>query len=68
MAIDRQDVQLEVNRLASDLKEPTKGSFKRLKRLVRYLAGTRDLEIHMRRPVAPRNQPVKLKVFSDSDW
>ena len=67
-ALDRDDVQYEVNMLAQDLAAPTASSMKRLKRLVRYLSGTMDMAVVMRRPFNTKPGVATLNVYSDSDW
>jgi hypothetical protein len=65
---DREDCQYEVSVLGSCLKAPTKMAFQALKRVARYLKGTRDISVVLRRPKKTDRQKVILNGYSDSDW
>eukprot|EP00971_Amphidinium_carterae_P343682 6483601-Amphidinium_carterae.1 len=60
---DRQDVQYGVKELSRDLQRPRQSSEKRLKRVLRYLAGSRD--VHNFFPAAGGCEAVG---WSDSNW
>ena len=45
LSIDRCDVQFETNACAKGMKQPTKASWTRLKRLARHLAGTQSARV-----------------------
>ncbi|CAK0870594.1 unnamed protein product [Prorocentrum cordatum] len=63
---DRADCQCEVSLLGRMLSGPTVGAFTALKRLVRYLLGTRNAVNWLPRPTEGTN--VELVGFGDSDW
>ncbi|CAK0869723.1 unnamed protein product [Prorocentrum cordatum] len=65
-AQDRADCQYEVSLLGRMLSGPTDGAFTALKRLVRYLMGTRDAVNWLPRPTEGTN--VELVGYGDSDW
>ena len=67
-AIDREDVQLEINRLAKQMSSPTVGGMVMLRRVVRYMVGTADFEVKMPIPTDKSHKRAHLKVFCDSDW
>ena len=67
-AIDREDVQLEVNRLAKLMSSPTCGGMVALRRLVRYMVGTQDYEVKMPTPCSKDRVRAQLRVSCDSDW
>ena len=67
LAIDRVDVQYEVNVLSRTLKEPRQSSWNKLRRVCRYLRGTSDAEIHMMQPDKD-DDVVWLDIWGDSDW
>eukprot|EP00971_Amphidinium_carterae_P078725 1557536-Amphidinium_carterae.1 len=66
VAIDREDIQWEVSKLARRLREPRQCDLKLLKRVSRYLQGTRGLEVFFDKP--PMNSGVTIAGYSDSDW
>ena len=55
LSIDRFDVQFETNACAIDMKQPTRASWTRLKRLARYLAGTQAAKVVLMRHGADRD-------------
>ena len=62
---DRVDMACASKELARDLKEPRKRSWRRLKHVGRYLAGTLDLYQEM---LNKPNQDLTMDIFVDSDW
>ena len=50
LSIDRCDVQFQTNGCAKEVKQPTKASWTRLKRLARYLAGTQSARVALMKP------------------
>lgn len=66
VAHDRGDVAYAVRLLAMDLVSPTEDSWRRLKRVVRYLYHTRNLATYF--PQGDGNPMKELTVFTDSDW
>ncbi|CAK0797434.1 unnamed protein product, partial [Prorocentrum cordatum] len=65
-AQDRADCQCEVSLIGRMLSRPTVGAFAALKRLARYLMGTRDAVNWPPRPTEGTN--VELVGYGDSDW
>ena len=65
---DRADAQYEVSILGSMLGEPTQGSMIALKRVTRYLKGTRDFVNKLALDNEVEKHVVRLDVYSDSDW
>eukprot|EP00959_Pyramimonas_sp_CCMP1952_P141712 2965961-Pyramimonas_sp.AAC.1 len=65
-AQDRADCQYEVSLLGRMLSGPAVGAFTALKRLVRYLMGTRGAVKWLPRPTGGTN--VELVGYGDSDW
>jgi hypothetical protein len=61
---DRGDITWYVKELSRDLATPTERSLKRLKRLARYLSGTRALRLWC--PRVPLG--TELSLFVDADW
>jgi hypothetical protein len=60
----RLDIAHAVNRLSRSLQSPTTESVQQAKRVMRYLAGTRDIGITFTRS----KDPFHILAFSDSDW
>ena len=65
---DRADAQYEVSNLGSMLEKPTQGSMIALKRVVRYLKGTRDFVNKLELDGEVDKHVARLDGFSDSDW
>lgn len=63
LTLTRPDISFAVNRLSQFMKAPTTDHWLALKRLLRYLNGTKDqgLNIH-------RDSPSTLHAFADVDW
>jgi hypothetical protein len=64
---DRPDIQLDVQILTRNLKQPTAFDRKRLVKLVRYLMGTRTYGMLMKKPVGVKGR-VQMELFSDTDF
>ena len=65
----RSDIYYTTKELARSLQNPTMESMIRLRRLLRYLKGTLHYVMVIYAKVQlPREVPVELKVFVDSDW
>ena len=66
--LDREDAHSEMNHLGSVMARPTIAAWILLKRVVRYLKGTRDAVVEMMKPVGTPRGIVMLDGYSDSDW
>ena len=66
--LDREDVQGEINILGAYLQHPTAACMAALKRVLRYLLGTRDGRIEMHKPTHGEPGKVLLEGSSDADW
>ncbi len=60
----RPDLAWAVNRTASGMAAPTKGKWERIKRLLRYLNGTKNLGLWYR----PRSEGAKVETYVDSSF
>ncbi|CAL1359087.1 unnamed protein product [Linum trigynum] len=60
----RPDVAFAVNKLSQYMHAPSTEHWQHVKRLLRYIAGTRAVGLQIRR----QSTPLTLRVFSDSDW
>ena len=62
---ERQDCQYAQKKLGTGLNQPTEGSKLRMKRLLRYLAGTQEIcqELSMK-----DGMPKDLDLYADSDY
>jgi len=67
LGLDREDIQFEDSRLATNLKAPTELSMMKLKRVVRYCEGTKDFAVWLPLPTGPKDEAV-VDTFVDSDW
>ena len=65
---DRADAQYEVSILGSMLGKPTQGSMIALKRVTRYLKGTRDFVNKLEMDNEIDKRVLKLDGYSDTDW
>ena len=65
---DRADAQYEVSSLGSMLGKPTQGSMIALKRVTRYLKGTRHFVNKLELDGDVDKHVARLGGFSDSDW
>ena len=65
MSIDRCDVQFETNACAKEIKQPTKASWMRLKRLAREPS---QRVVLMKLGTGYDPHEAFLRVWSDSDW
>ena len=65
---DRADAQYEVSILGSMLGKPNQGSMTALKRVTRYLKGTRDFVNKLELDNEIDKRVLKLDGYSDSDW
>ena len=64
LVADRPDIAYAVKEAARQMKEPTHGDMRRVKRIVRYLVGVPEAKtIHQRQAM-----PSKVTVATDSDW
>ncbi|GMF61722.1 unnamed protein product [Phytophthora fragariaefolia] len=63
----RPDITLAVNYLARFVSAPTTTQWTGVKRVLRYLRGSRDWKFGFARPQAPRTQ-VNVAIFSETDW
>ena len=69
MSIDHCDVQFETHACAKEMKQPTKASWTRLKRLERFLAGTQSARVLLMKPGTDYDpHEAFLRVWSDNDW
>ena len=60
----RADLQFITRKLAKAVQNPTKKDMKRLKRVVRYLLGTRNVVLTLR----PTGRGLRPEGWADSDW
>ena len=68
LSIDRCDMQFETNAGAKEMKQPTRVSWTRLKRLARYLAGTQFARVVLMKPGTDYDpHEAFLRVWSDSE-
>eukprot|EP00972_Heterocapsa_arctica_P073181 10809845-Heterocapsa_arctica.AAC.1 len=63
---ERPDLAYVCKELARHVQEPTELDLQRLKRLLRYLSGTMDLELHLGDGYA--NADDELTVMADASW
>ncbi|RVW40389.1 Retrovirus-related Pol polyprotein from transposon RE2 [Vitis vinifera] len=63
LSLTRPDIAYTVNKLSKFMHQPTSDHWNAVKRLLRYLYGTLDHDITLR-----RTSPLALHAFSDSDW
>ena len=59
----RPDIAFAVNKLSQFMHKPTTTHWGAVKRLLRYLNGSRDLGIHL-----SFSMPISLHGYSDADW
>ncbi|CAN1174147.1 Retrovirus-related Pol polyprotein from transposon RE2, partial [Linum perenne] len=60
----RPDIAFAVNKLSQYMHAPTTAHWQCVKRILRYICGTRTYGLHIRR----QQLPFKLEAFADSDW
>ena len=65
--LDRADAQLEVSILGTYLRAPTSGAMEALRRVTRYMLGTRDAYVKLK-ILNDDTITVELVGYSDSDW
>ena len=63
LTITRPDIQYAVNFVCQRMHAPTNADFGFLKRILRYIKGTVNLGLHIRKDSA-----LKLSAYCDSDW
>ena len=63
LTITRPDIQYAVNFVCQRMHAPTVSDFGLLKRILRYLKGTINMGLHIR-----KDQNLALSAYSDSDW
>lgn len=63
LSLTRPDVEFTVNKLSQFMHCPTSQHWSLVKRLLRYLRGTADHGLFLR-----RNSPLSLHGFSDAEW
>nr|CAN73909.1 hypothetical protein VITISV_029162 [Vitis vinifera] len=63
LSLTRPDIAYTVNKLCQFMHQPTSDHWNAVKRLLRYLCGTLDHSITLR-----RTSPLAFHAFSDSDW
>eukprot|EP00435_Cladocopium_sp_Y103_P020520 s28_g5.t1 len=64
LSYDRTDIQFSVRELTKDMKDPCDGSMFKLHRLARYLNGTRDHGVWLKKD----GEMQTLTIHSDTDW
>ena len=64
MALDRADIAFAAKEVAREMKCPTEGGLRKLKRLIRYLIHRPTVALHFQW----QDKPSSLEVYSDSDW
>eukprot|EP00974_Lingulodinium_polyedra_P046646 4470273-Lingulodinium_polyedra.AAC.1 len=70
LAVDRADVQFEANVCARQMKQPCENSWKQIKRVARYLAGTTSARNVLWKPDPEiyEDEVATLEIWTDSDW
>ena len=70
LAYTRPDISFATKELARALQQPTIKDQKKLRHLVRYLAGTKDYQFSIRPSVylTKDSQQLDLNIYVDSDW
>ncbi|CAH9127456.1 unnamed protein product [Cuscuta epithymum] len=63
LSFTQPDISFAVNRLSEFMHAPTETHWQGVKRILRYLKGTLDHGLFLR-----RSSPLTLSVFSNSDW
>ncbi|KAF4144759.1 putative polyprotein [Phytophthora infestans] len=63
----RPDITMAVNYLARFVAAPTTTHWTAVKRILRYLKGTRELKLEFLRPQAPQHR-IGVAIYSDADW
>ena len=63
--LDRADPQLEVSIIGTYLRDPTSGAMEALRRVTRYLLGTKNAYVMLR---IQNDDPITLVGYSDGDW
>jgi hypothetical protein len=63
LAFTRPDISFAINKLSQFMHAPRQSHWQALKRVLRYLKGTIHHGLFLN-----RHSPLKLSVFSDSDW
>ncbi|OWY97396.1 polyprotein [Phytophthora megakarya] len=63
----RPDITMPVNYLARFVASPTTAHWTAVKRVLRYLHGSRDLKLAYFRKQAPQRE-VNVAIYSDADW
>ena len=63
LTITRPDIQYAVNYVCQRMHLPTNSDFGHLKRILRYLKGTLQMRLHLR-----RDDCLTLSAYCDSDW
>ncbi len=61
--VTRPDVSFTVNRLASNMQAPNEGDWERVKRVLKYLRGTKDMSIIYNKQHG-RAKPMELKTYA----
>ncbi len=65
--VTRPDVSFTVNRLASNMQEPNEGDWERVKRVLKYLKGTKDMNIIYNKQNSGARQ-MELKTYVDASF
>ena len=68
MTYTRPDICYATKELARDLTGPTTHSQQKLKHLLRYLQGTRNLNYIVRPASLPTRNEIQIDVYTDADW
>lgn len=63
LQITRPDLSFCVNKLAQKMNRPSDADWTVVKRVLRYLKGTTDLDLFF-----PKSSDLTLRAYSDSDW
>lgn len=63
LSLTRLDISFAVNRLSQFMQCPTSDHWLALKRVLRYLVGTSDHGLFLR-----RDSPLSVHAFTDADW
>lgn len=65
LAITRPEISYSVNRVCQFMQNPLEAHWKAIKRILRYIAGTFELGLHL---VRCHGSSLDITAFSDANW
>ncbi len=65
--VSRPDISFAVGRMASNMKTPNEGDWERVKRMLKYLNGMKNMGIVFKRQQSKEN-PLKLETYADASF